>query len=40
VRQQLFDALAARKTGFVVCQWIVRISSAAHTLWSSNVQRV
>jgi len=40
MRQQLFDALAARKTGFVVCQWIVRISSGAHTLWPSNVQRV
>ena len=40
MRQQLFDALGARKSGFVVCQWIVRISSAAHTLWFSNVQRV
>lgn len=37
MRQQLFDAFATRKIGFVVCQWIVRISSGAHTLWSGNV---
>ena len=31
LRQQLFDALGTRKIGFVVCQWIVRITSGAHT---------